>query len=725
VRILLASNSPYYPSLGGGNKSNRLLMEALASRGHSVLVASRTAKFGPAVLTELERELALSGVPCAVDGPALELSVGGAQLRVLCAEADVRGFFARQLEAFRPDVTLSSTDDPAHLMLEPALRHPTAKVVYLIRAIVALPFGPDAAMPSEPKSAVLRSVDGAVGVSEFVARYAREWGGMDAIHVPISLLAAGGWPLLGRFENRFVTLINPCAVKGISVFLSLADALPEIQFAAVPSWGTTDADLSELGRRPNVTILPAVEDIDEILAQTRVMLVPSLWAEARSRVILEAMSRGIPVLASDVGGLAEAKLGVDYLLPVRPVHRYLPAVDNLMVPVVETPEQDVGPWLATLSGLIDDRVKYEALARQSRAAALAYAEGLSAAPFEAYLHECLQRPPRRANISPPPPKGESHGRTLLSSEKQRLLALRMKARLAVERPAIAPQSWIPAHITAPQEIAEFATTRARAALGTSDVEVRWDGMWLCRVGQQWFPQNCDFSTGREPDWKALSRRALTYLRDAEDFWFFLYKPKPGDVIVDIGAGRGEDVFAFSRAVGPSGRVIAIEAHPGTYAMLDRFCELNRLTNVTARHCACVDRRTPIAMETMAVWESNFIVPGTESASGSIPGIPFDELCDELSLDRIDFLKMNIEGAERVALAGCRRALVRSRFVCVAAHDFRADRGEGEQFRTRSLVRNFLNEAGFDLITREKDPRYYVPYHVHGFRPGVQIHAADR
>jgi len=41
LRILLAHNSLYYPSYGGGDKSNRLLMEALAGRGHAVRVVAR------------------------------------------------------------------------------------------------------------------------------------------------------------------------------------------------------------------------------------------------------------------------------------------------------------------------------------------------------------------------------------------------------------------------------------------------------------------------------------------------------------------------------------------------------------------------------------------------------------------------------------------------------------------------------------------------------------
>jgi len=100
----------------------------------------------------------------------------------------------------------------------------------------------------------------------------------------------------------------------------------------------------------------------------------------------------------------------------------------------------------------------------------------------------------------------------------------------------------------------------------------------------------------------------------------------------------------------------------------------------------------------------------------VKGVVFDRLCSQVGIDRIDYLKMNIEGAERFALPGCREALARTRYVTVAAHDFRADRGEGEEFRTLEFVREFLMDSGFELTMRE-DPRYYVPYHVHGVRRG--------
>ncbi len=421
MKILLAHNSLYYPSFGGGDKSNRLLMEALASRGHAVVVVARVERFDGAGHARLLEELAARGVAARVEGAGVRLDLNGVAVRVLTRDPHLRAYFGQQLEAFDPDVVLTSTDDPAHVMLGAALRAARARVVYLVRATIALPFGPDASFPSEVKTEALRQCDGVLTVSEYVARYGRRWGGLDAVHVPISLLEGREFPPLGGFGNRFVTMVNPCAVKGISIFLGLAERMPEVEFAAVPTWGTTAADVAALRRAPNVTVLPPVDDINEVFAQTRVALVPSIWAEARSRVILEAMARGIPVLASDVGGLKEAKLGVDYLLPVNPVVRYHAAVDELMVPAAEVPEQDVEPWRAVLARLLSERKHYEALAEKSRRVALEYAEKLTGEPVEKYLEEVLARP-RRAHA-------EARGHQL-SPDKKQLLALLLKKRKA-------------------------------------------------------------------------------------------------------------------------------------------------------------------------------------------------------------------------------------------------------------------------------------------------------
>lgn len=419
MRILLAHNSLYYTSFGGGDKSNRLLLEALHRRGHHVQVVGRVEDFGDRAHELLCAELARRGVTAQVHGQSIRFCLEGVEVCVLTRAPHLRAFFAERVQAFEPEVILTSTDDPAHLMLRTALGESRARVVYLVRATIALPFGPDSTFPSDAKTAELRRADGVVAVSEYVARYSREYGGLDAVYAPISLLEPGEPPAVGKIGNRFVTMVNPCAVKGLDIFLALAEQLPHVEFAAVPTWGTTAGDLEALRRLANVTVLDPVDDIHEVFKQTRVALVPSVWAEARSRIILEAMVRGIPVLASDVGGLAEAKLGVPYLLPVNPVVRYRATVDELMVPVAEIPPQDVSPWRTALERLVSDSEHYADISAQSRAAALEYARKLNVDRFEGYLRTILRAPKRRRAAAGETPKQ-------LSAEKRRLLQLRLK-----------------------------------------------------------------------------------------------------------------------------------------------------------------------------------------------------------------------------------------------------------------------------------------------------------
>ena len=415
MRILLAHNSLYFPSHGGGDKSNRLLMEALAAKGHQVRVVSRVEHFGEAAHQRLAGQLAQRGVKFEETDELIRFERHGVDIRTLTRSSQLRAYFTRQIDEFDPDVIITSTDDPAQLLFDIARRAKRARVVYLIRATIATPFGPDSSMVSAEKTAVLRQADGVVGVSEYVAGYARQWGGLNGTHVPISLMEAGPAHALGSFTNKFVTLVNPCAVKGIDIFLGLAETMPQIQFAAVPTWGTTPEEFRRMRALPNITLLPPVDDISEVLRQTRVMLVPSVWAEARSRMVMEAMLSAIPVMASDVGGLKEAKLGVPYLLPVNPVTHYRPELDPNMVPIAEVPTQNIAPWQTVLQKLTTDEQHWKEISLQSRTAALEYLEQLTIDPFEAYLEELIRKPKRQPAVS---------------DDRKRLLALRLKQRQA-------------------------------------------------------------------------------------------------------------------------------------------------------------------------------------------------------------------------------------------------------------------------------------------------------
>jgi hypothetical protein len=244
-----------------------------------------------------------------------------------------------------------------------------------------LPFGPAARTPSEAGTRQLRRAGGLLAVSGAAQNYLQEYGGMaSAMHrLPVHALGPGPFPDLGDPDRGAVTLINPSWEKGIGTFLYLADRLPAAEFLAVPTWATSAKDRAALAARSNIRLLDPVTDIDELYARTRVLVMPSVWLETFGMSATEAMLRGIAVVASDIGGLPEALLGMPHLLPA------------------DAPDR----WLDVVSRLLTDRDHYLDVSARSRAAATRFVVELRFSEIEAYLQDQLELAPRPATHRDP------------------------------------------------------------------------------------------------------------------------------------------------------------------------------------------------------------------------------------------------------------------------------------------------------------------------------------
>lgn len=377
ARILLLQDAVYLPSFGGGNKANRLLLAALAARGFECRAVSRV----PGERRLLAREFGAQGLAARGVVPEADGSYRHQGVHVLPLDFAAPGAAAR-IEAlvrdFDPDWILASDDRPA-LFLEVALRSAPERTVGLVHTHFHLPFGPEAERRDAAQHERLRRARSIVAVSAYSRAYLREHGGIEATVLRFPVFGAGPFaPPEG--SAGFVAMINPCDAKGLPIFLALAARLPHVPFAAVPTWGGDPAVLGALAELPNVTLLDADDDIGAVLAQVRVLLAPSLVPETFGYVAIDAMLRGVPVLAGNLGGQPEAKLGVDHVLPVMPLDR---AIDI---------------WHAALEPLLSDAQAWRRLSERSRDAAHAFLPTTDAGHFVRHL-ESLSDPARAA---PPP-----------------------------------------------------------------------------------------------------------------------------------------------------------------------------------------------------------------------------------------------------------------------------------------------------------------------------------
>jgi glycosyltransferase involved in cell wall biosynthesis len=388
MRILLTANACYDPPQGGATRSNLVWLRHLASAGHECRIVCGGAQSHAAIL--------------AVEDPARRVQT-------------LRG----QILEWRPDWVLVSSEDLGHALLREAHRSAPGRVVYLAHTPQFYPFGPASWNPDRHAAELVARSAGIVAIGRHMADYIERALGRSAavIHPPI--YGAGPFANYGNFERGLIAMINPCAVKGISIFLETAERLPEYEFGVVPEWGTTAADVHALERLPNVRFLPNVKDIDDVLARTRVLLNPSLWYEGFGLIVMEAMLRGIPVVASNSGGLEEAKRGTGYAIPVKTIERYEPVFDEHALPKPVLPENDVAPWVAALRELLTSRSAYEKESAASRLAAGRFVSGLDAGEMEAYLNSL--RPGAAAGV-------ERATIESLSPERRALLLERLRKR---------------------------------------------------------------------------------------------------------------------------------------------------------------------------------------------------------------------------------------------------------------------------------------------------------
>jgi FkbM family methyltransferase len=193
------------------------------------------------------------------------------------------------------------------------------------------------------------------------------------------------------------------------------------------------------------------------------------------------------------------------------------------------------------------------------------------------------------------------------------------------------------------------------------------------------------------------------VHDGTDFWMHGYTPVPGDVIFDVGAGIGEDTLAFSRRVGPTGKVIAIEAHPRTFRCLKKTVVESKLSNVVPLDCALHSADGEITISDVPCHLDNTVV-GSEDGI-RIRARSIDSLVKELGLGRVDLLKMNIEGAEVAAIEGLNECVPRVRHVVVSCHDFIAERGGPAAMRTKSRVIDLLQKRGFRILPARTTSSY--------------------
>jgi FkbM family methyltransferase len=178
-----------------------------------------------------------------------------------------------------------------------------------------------------------------------------------------------------------------------------------------------------------------------------------------------------------------------------------------------------------------------------------------------------------------------------------------------------------------------------------------------------------------------------------------YPLKSGDVVVDAGAYQGVTTVIFARKVGPAGHVFAFEPDDKNRDSLKRNLEANDVRNVTIIPKGLWSENTRMQFRQGMHVASAIIRPWISGLNGDsfIEVVSLDSEMEKLGIKKIDFVKMDIEGAEVEAIKGLSE-IARNNSLSMAIASYHCVNGS----KTYALLERELPKLGFKNVFTEKD-----------------------
>lgn len=188
-----------------------------------------------------------------------------------------------------------------------------------------------------------------------------------------------------------------------------------------------------------------------------------------------------------------------------------------------------------------------------------------------------------------------------------------------------------------------------------------------------------------------------------------YTPKPGDVVIDIGAGLGEEAIVYANLVGNKGKVYAVEANPRISSVLEEVITLNNQSNVIVQNKALSETEGFVEIvDNLESYLSGSLFNKNHQNQDNVfqvQGKPFDAFITENKISKVDFLKVNIEGAERFLVSGRNNFLVQIKNLAISCHDFRYKAEGNKFFETKKIIREFLLDHGYSVKSQNTGVAY--------------------
>jgi FkbM family methyltransferase len=185
---------------------------------------------------------------------------------------------------------------------------------------------------------------------------------------------------------------------------------------------------------------------------------------------------------------------------------------------------------------------------------------------------------------------------------------------------------------------------------------------------------------------------------------------PGSTFLDLGANEGFFAVIASKLVGPTGRVVAVEPQSRLGSVILKNLALNECANCTIVQAATSDFSGEITIH---------LAPTTNTGSTSVfhftkypvekeivRSLTLTDLLNELGIDKFDFVKVDIEGAEYNVFMAAKDVLLSGRLARIEL-EFHSDILRNQGYVEEDLHKH-MQECGY--VLESEIPRVYAFQH---------------
>ena len=172
--------------------------------------------------------------------------------------------------------------------------------------------------------------------------------------------------------------------------------------------------------------------------------------------------------------------------------------------------------------------------------------------------------------------------------------------------------------------------------------------------------------------------------------------KPGDTFVDLGANIGFYTLIASRIVGENGKVFSFEPTPSTFQTLKKNIKENNFSNIVIAEDNAVSNVSGVAhFKVTEGSEMNSVTNSNDESTISVKKISLDKYFSNIDHNKIDLIKMDIEGQEYNALLGMKKINLNNKSLKIIFEFHRQALKNNNQ--SGEEIFNLLSSYGFKIF----------------------------